>query len=56
MNFLPFVDTLFANKRVRIITMSLLALLIFLIGYEAYHAYMMNHTYYFDMLGSAKNW
>lgn len=34
----------------------LLTLLIAAIGYEAYHAYMINHTYYYDILTTADNW
>ena len=39
----------------RLIAWSMLAWVVFLVWYEAYHAYMLNHTYYFDMLDTTKN-
>lgn len=33
----------------------ILVLLLALIWYEAYHAYMINHTYYYDMLADSNN-
>lgn len=34
----------------------LLALILWLVWYEAYHAYMINHTYYYTMLADGNNW
>ena len=33
-----------------------LALILWLVWYEAYHAYMINHTYYYNMLADGNNW
>lgn len=31
-------------------------LVVLLLGYQIYSAYMVNHTYYYEMLGSSSNW
>lgn len=56
MNLWKAIDALITNVWFRLIAGVALALLIFVVGYEAYHAYMLNHTYYFSMLESGKNW
>lgn len=48
-------DFLLMNRIFKVILTLLLVVIVWLVSYEAYHAYMMNHTYYYDMMSKWKH-
>lgn len=46
----------FIKENLGIVWWWLLAIVLALVWYEAYHAYMINHTYYYGMLWDSNNW